>query len=86
MFCNKVRNLDKTVLQLYFNATNCSNDLDKLNLSWWFYFRLKQFYLIKQLCHISATHFKSGQKRPKNNHLTAFTEVEFKSRIRSIVK
>ena len=47
-------------------------------------FRLETIFEIASTAQKYISHFKSAQKRHKNNHLTSFTKVKFKSLIHSV--
>ena len=51
-------------------------DLDKLNLIWWFDFRLKPIFAFALATSKNITYFVSGEKLPKNNHLASLTKFE----------
>ena len=58
---------------------------DKLNLIWRFDFSLEPIFATAQAALEHIDHFKSGQKRPKNNHLTYFIQVQSKSLMHPVV-
>ena len=60
-------------MYLHSNPTNCITSLDKLNLAWWFC--IKPEPLLANDITSPQFFIKSGQKPPKNNHLTTFTKM-----------
>ena len=64
----------------------CIKDLDEFNLNRWFDFKLKSMIVTNAIAASkNASHFKSGQKWLKTNHLDYFTKLKSKSLIHSMV-
>ena len=60
---------DWIFLQKKISHTECIREIGKVNLNWWFDFRHES---ISTAPLKKTAHFKSGQKRLKNNHLAFF--------------